>query len=636
MALKVSKLAFRLGLSTMMGAYMMTLTPTPVAYSDTVSMTQDTINLNGAQFSTPYGFVDKGTTYMPLYYVIQLLKACGVPNSWNGRTGTWSINPTQSIAFSALNRDHVDQQIQINGQFFAGFYVLDAKEPSSSVETAFAPIYDIIQVLKSTGILNSWNGVERVWTVTSNGASTISQAPASTFGVYNKIQLQNGATDDSTYWSRADQDLYIWAQTYDPSGAIPSNPPKLLDLAVGQSIHLFAYSEDTNVKASQTSWQVNSSYATVVPDGTLWQSGSAKKLDEAHATFVASKPGIYTVQANVNGNYTVPLVITVGFNQLNRVDLTQPASQLGVQLFPQTNTDFSQSQDFGTDPTNSYTAALYQPVNNGWIPVAGIVPSTVQQVSILLEDSTSSSVYASYTVPTYTSTAGKQFFRAEVLSPLANGSMTVQIVPDFPQYLTQTINSLTPSFQPITLSYLMSGGASLSQNQLDVMPSAKMDYNMSPQFEQIASTLMENAPTVDAGIEAINNYVSNFITYDQTELQAGGYRFQDSLQTLATGSGICEDYAELTSSFLRSIGIPVETIQGIAQDPTGELPRDPSAENAHEWLKAWDGNQWMVMDPTWSSAGSSDGTVLVNEFFTLTNSFTVDHDATSSGIGTGF
>lgn len=606
------------------------ITPS-TTFADTVSMYENVITVNGQTDSTPYGFVDQGTTYMPLYYVIQVLKSLGITNYWNGLTGIWSLTNHSLTTFTPLNQIQNEQQIQINGSFFVGMKTLIATDPSTGVNTTYVPIYDIIQVLNLFKINNNWNGSLREWTINS----TNSMSFTTTYGVYHDLPLQNSAINDTNAMNRINEDYYLSAQTYNPLNNPPSIAPKLLNVGTGQTLNLFAYSDIQNVDPSQTTWWVDSPYAAIQPDHTLWtQTIAGTQLDEAHATFVASKPGIYTVQADINGNDSVPLVITVGYSQLQHVSITPSTNQVGIQLFPQTSPDFSKAQSFQIGIPKLYDAIAFPSVNQGWIPVAGFVPTSVQQVSIILEDSTGH-IDASYTAPVFTSITGQSFYRAEVQSPIAYGSLVIAIIPNYPQYLTQQINNETPTLSPLYLSYQMTDGTTLSQSQLDLMPTAKIDYNMSPAFQTIAETLMENAPSLDAGIQAINNYVSDDLAYDQSELQPGGYRFQDSLQTLNSGTGICEDYAELTASLLRSIGIPTETIQGTAQDFNGDLPQDPSQAN-HEWVKAWDGNQWVVMDPTWSGGGVTNGGYITNEYLTNTNAFSTQHVAQASGVATTF
>ncbi len=47
-------------------------------------MLQKLLQLNGENISKPSGFIAAGTTYIPIYYVMQLLQKCGLTNTWAG------------------------------------------------------------------------------------------------------------------------------------------------------------------------------------------------------------------------------------------------------------------------------------------------------------------------------------------------------------------------------------------------------------------------------------------------------------------------------------------------------------------------------------------------------------------------
>lgn len=124
------------------------------------------------------------------------------------------------------------------------------------------------------------------------------------------------------------------------------------------------------------------------------------------------------------------------------------------------------------------------------------------------------------------------------------------------------------------------------------------------------------------------------VMYDSTELQPNLYRFQNSTVTWLTKRGVCEDMAELEASMLKAIGIPTETIQGVVQSTT--QTSDPTGTNGdnHEWIKAFDGQSWVVADPTWSGDDSGGNGWMTNRFFTNTHAFRTTHTADSSFIGT--
>lgn len=101
-------------------------------------------------------------------------------------------------------------------------------------------------------------------------------------------------------------------------------------------------------------------------------------------------------------------------------------------------------------------------------------------------------------------------------------------------------------------------------------------------------------------VETVFNYVITHISYD-TELAKDipTEYIPDIDQTLASGKGICFDYASLMSAFLRSQGIPTKLVVGY------------SGTTYHAWISVYlkesgwvdniiqfDGNDWSLMDPT--------------------------------------
>lgn len=108
-------------------------------------------------------------------------------------------------------------------------------------------------------------------------------------------------------------------------------------------------------------------------------------------------------------------------------------------------------------------------------------------------------------------------------------------------------------------------------------------------------------------IESIYNYVTRHISYDSEKAQSVTYGYTPVPdETLASGSGICFDYAALMTSMLRSQRIPTKLEVGYA----GEV--------YHAWISCYvyeigwvdniiqfDGEHWSLMDPTLAANNNS-------------------------------
>jgi len=117
-------------------------------------------------------------------------------------------------------------------------------------------------------------------------------------------------------------------------------------------------------------------------------------------------------------------------------------------------------------------------------------------------------------------------------------------------------------------------------------------------------------------VAAVYNYVVNNITYDKQKAQSvkSGY-LPDVDAVMASGKGICFDYAALMAAMLRSQGVPVKLVVGNAASGSNVV--------YHAWLNVWseqdgwvdgaiyfDGSTWKLMDPTFASSGKQSSSIM--------------------------
>ena len=143
-------------------------------------------------------------------------------------------------------------------------------------------------------------------------------------------------------------------------------------------------------------------------------------------------------------------------------------------------------------------------------------------------------------------------------------------------------------------------------------PNQYVNFSPESNASKLALSLLADDATDQEGIETIYNYVTQHITYDERKASTveSGY-LPDVDETLASGTGICFDYAALMTAMLRSRDIPCKLQIGYAGDIT------------HAWIdvyirgKGWvdhaityDGEQWNRMDPTFTA--NSDNREIIN------------------------
>ena len=141
------------------------------------------------------------------------------------------------------------------------------------------------------------------------------------------------------------------------------------------------------------------------------------------------------------------------------------------------------------------------------------------------------------------------------------------------------------------------------------------NFNASSQSVAKAVELVSGAKTDLGVIERIFIFVVNNVEYDYdlAETVQSGY-VPDVDATLASGTGICFDYAALMTAMLRSQGIPCILEIGYA------------GEAYHAWISVhvdgiglvynminFNGEKWTLMDPTFASTGDKGDPNLVGD-----------------------
>lgn len=150
---------------TSTGALLASLSPMYVQAA-TYPMRHTKIELNNQVLASPSGFIYQNTTYMPLFYVQQLLNKLHIQNTWNGTT--WTITtPFPNQPSMTLNSSSGPVRIVINQKTFdAHVNKVVTMDPSSGKNTTFIPIWYIQQTLKSLGLISNWDGT--IWNVNAS------------------------------------------------------------------------------------------------------------------------------------------------------------------------------------------------------------------------------------------------------------------------------------------------------------------------------------------------------------------------------------------------------------------------------------------------------------------------------------
>ena len=138
-------------------------------------------------------------------------------------------------------------------------------------------------------------------------------------------------------------------------------------------------------------------------------------------------------------------------------------------------------------------------------------------------------------------------------------------------------------------------------------PNAYVDFNANSEAVKKGLVLASGANSDLDVVRSVYHYVIKNVSYDYDKaatVQSGYIPTVD--ETLATGKGICFDYASLMGAMLRSQGIPTRLEIGYA------------GTEYHAWISVYtpetgwidkiiqfDGKAWTLMDPTLGSYASS-------------------------------
>lgn len=109
-----------------------------------------------------------------------------------------------------------------------------------------------------------------------------------------------------------------------------------------------------------------------------------------------------------------------------------------------------------------------------------------------------------------------------------------------------------------------------------------------------AAELTKELKTDKQKIDAIYNYLISNVSYDYDKLSKLAYDYLPSIdKTIATGKGICYDYASTFAAMLRSQGIPTKLVKGYSDNVNGY----------HAWNEVYNSEteKWETIDTTYDS-----------------------------------
>jgi len=134
-------------------------------------------------------------------------------------------------------------------------------------------------------------------------------------------------------------------------------------------------------------------------------------------------------------------------------------------------------------------------------------------------------------------------------------------------------------------------------------------------IENLAKEITKGITNEYDQVKAVHDWVAENIYYDYDGVRLNQRGRNDTMDTLNRRIAVCQGYAELTASLLRSIDIPTRMANGYA---LGASARNVSWSTAdlsrsnHAWNEAYVDGRWIIMDATWNSTNRYENTKLTS------------------------
>lgn len=293
-----------------------TFVPSALANTQVSAEFRTAISVDGHILSNPMAVVAKDgttlTTYMPIWYIDQALKAAGYQAAWNPSSQTLSLQSTvagNSYTQVALGTGHA--QIDVNGVPIKKFNDIVVKDPVGGAQaqnTVYVPIYYLNQVLQSVEDSCTWNGKD--WNIQSwaggiqlQGMTQTAPAPhPQSVAVGADDQLMVSATKGGTIgipWSQVSYSMQGPAgASIDPEGNFTATTPGQYTIHV--SFGKAQSSLTIDVFGQPAGIDVQPSFPTLTADGKSTDAITVKVVDKNGFT-VSNFNGFVQLSINAAG-----------------------------------------------------------------------------------------------------------------------------------------------------------------------------------------------------------------------------------------------------------------------------------------------------------------------------------------------
>ncbi len=187
---------------------------------------------------------------------------------------------------------------------------------------------------------------------------------------------------------------------------------------------------------------------------------------------------------------------------------------------------------------------------------------------------------------------------ADVLHiPFSADSYEVQAAPPLTTAQTSLNYMFATKQQTVSNQFTMTFQGQDTNQQLGMLASVWANWT-DPTIQALAKQITEGTTSPLAQAQAVYDWEGQHIGYNGALLANGGYGWSTTEETLASGVGICVDYANVADALMRALGVPTQMVVGYASNGSPVQVNNPN--DGHAWNRSWIGGQWIYWDPTWS------------------------------------
>jgi hypothetical protein len=166
------------------------------------TLTETVVSVNGKTAYEPYVFAAKDpnsgvmTTFIPIWYIMQVVKGAGITNSWNGVSRVLTLNGKS--ASLNIKGAHGNASIVLNGKTVeSGVPSFAVTDPNSGKLTTFFGLYYAEKMLDSLGFSNTWNGTKHVWELSVVSGTTTKKPGSITVTSLGKVNTSGGPVGET-------------------------------------------------------------------------------------------------------------------------------------------------------------------------------------------------------------------------------------------------------------------------------------------------------------------------------------------------------------------------------------------------------------------------------------------------------